>query len=233
MSGSSRPRRRRAAPASLAYTARAPRPAKPGPGRRDTLVGCGCALAIALSIIVPVVGSVLGGRELWRWVRDGFPGGGYAFAITVCGLVPVAFALGVRALTRVNWAADKARSVRMTALAVLSWAALMLLATPLVEMMGPSRKHQERHGGVAYEEYSWIWAVGLASTLAVSALIITLAVRHLIRTKASAPAAPDTTPTTATGTVTGTGAGSTSPPARSTRSTRSTRSARSAPPPHR
>lgn len=195
MSGSTRPRRRRAAPPSLTYTARAPRPAKPGPGRRDTLIGCGYALAVALSMIVPAVGSTLGGREVWRWARDGFPGGGYAFAITVCGLVPVAFTLGVRTLARMNWAADRARSARMAALAVLSWAALMLLATPIVQMMGPSRKHQERHGGVAYEEYPWIWAVGLASTLAVSALIITLAVRRLIRTKASDPAAPDTTPT--------------------------------------
>ncbi|MFF1911584.1 hypothetical protein ACFVYE_08040 [Streptomyces sp. NPDC058239] len=174
MGGSRKPRRRRAASGSLTHTARPSRKADaPSGRRRDTVFGCGCMVAVVLGIVVPAIGSTLGGPGLWRWARDSFPGGGYGFAVAVGALIPVAFTVGAISLGKLNQAAEKARSAVGIGIAVLCFALLMLLGTACVEMMGPSREHHARTGGWAYEHYAWVWAVALLSALVTGALIVT------------------------------------------------------------
>lgn len=182
MSGSVRPRRRRAAAGSLTYPARTPRTATAPSGRhRDSAYGCGCMTAVVLGIVVPTAGATFRGAALWRWARDTFPGGGYGFAVTVGALIPVTFAVGAISLARMNRSAQKARSAARVVVAVLCFALLMLLSTAAVEMLGPSRKHHDRTGGWAYAHYPWIWAVGVLSALVTGALVVTAYVVHARR----------------------------------------------------
>ncbi|WP_326769114.1 hypothetical protein OG978_35325 [Streptomyces sp. NBC_01591] len=130
-------------------------------------------VAVVIGLVVPAVGSTLGGTVLWRWARDSFPGGGYGFAVAVGALIPVTFMAGAISVGTMNRAAGRARSVLRAVAAVLSFALLMLLGTACVEMMGPSPKHHDRTGGWAYEHYAWIWAVALLAALVTGALLVT------------------------------------------------------------
>ncbi|MEV5199586.1 hypothetical protein [Streptomyces sp. NPDC053720] len=184
MGGSGRPGRRRAASASLVYTARPPRGSAAASGRRrDTVRGCGCMVAAVIGIVVPAIGSTLGGTGLWRWARDSFPGGGHGFAVAVGALVPVTFAAGAISAATVGRAASRARSALGAVAAVLSFALLMLLGTACVEMTGPSRRHHDRTGGWAYEHYARVWAVALSAGLVTGVLMVA---SFLLRVRARA-----------------------------------------------
>ncbi|MEU5096857.1 hypothetical protein [Streptomyces sp. NPDC020996] len=193
--GSARPRRRRAAPGGLRYEHRPglPRPEKP----REGEFGCGAAVLVLLAALAVVVPPAMArqewGEDVWGDLAPSWPGGGYAFAACVGVLVPVAFGALMTPLFRMDWKKRKARSLGWAVAALPGLAACEALMSVITGVARP--KHERDWDGACYSEgnpcwvhvhYPFVWAVGLAATVAASALLIALLVRRARPAGASA-----------------------------------------------
>ncbi|MFJ8085076.1 hypothetical protein ACIQ6Y_31215 [Streptomyces sp. NPDC096205] len=185
--GSARPKRRRAAGASLAYEHRRRRPRLPGAKEREW--SCGFALLVllvALALIVPVaVAALTWGETIWGEVAADWPGGGYGFAATVGALVPLAFAAFVTPLTRMDWGRSKVRSLAWACAALPGLLACQGLGAVISGVLRPKHRRDwdtecfsEGHPCWVHVHYPWVWLVGLLVTLAVGALLIAVLVRY-------------------------------------------------------
>ncbi|CAL9523340.1 hypothetical protein [Streptomyces sp. enrichment culture] len=194
--GSARPKRRKAAPASLRYEHRRVR--LPGPKERDRgwILGCLGMLLSGLVIIVPVVMvEMTWGVELWGETADDWPGRGYGMAATVGALVPPAFAAFVAPLTRMNWARSKVRSLAWACAALPGLLACQALGGLISGVLRPKRRrdwdaecYSEGHACWIHVHYPWVWLVGLLTTLAVGALLVAVLVRYAAPRAEEAPA---------------------------------------------
>ena len=202
MSGSARPKRPKAAGASLRYEhAPGRRTTVPGPHElrrrrnRDAALGCLFTLVAAAGIVGLALADWAWGHGIWGDLAPGWPGGGYGFALTVGVLLPLAAAAAIAPLTRMNWKRSKARSLARAAAALPGTAASALFLVVIGASWKPKPGHRDagchREGGPCWvhEQYPYVWAVGLAATLAVTALLITLLVRSI--GKGTAPADSD------------------------------------------
>ncbi len=144
------------------------------------------------------------GDELWSDFAPAWPGGGYAFAATVGALVPLVFLAWVAPLTRMNWKKSKPRSLAWAAASLPGLVAGYLVAGVIMGTVRPKRRRDwdsdcYSEGGPCWVHvhYPWLWAVGLAATLAVAALLITLLVIYAGRASATAPSTsePEAGPT--------------------------------------
>ncbi|MET9734882.1 hypothetical protein ABZZ79_30860 [Streptomyces sp. NPDC006458] len=193
--GSARPKRGRAAPASLRYDNRRGRPPAPRDRDGNGVLGClGIFLAV-LALIVPVaLGTLAWGETVWGETASAWPGGGYGLAATVGAAVPFALAAFIAPLTRMNWRAGRARSLAWAAAALPGLLACQALAAVIFGVMRPKRRrdwdgacYREGHPCWVHVHYPWVWLVGLLVTLAVAALLIAVLVRRAPR--AGRPAA--------------------------------------------
>ncbi|MER6628858.1 hypothetical protein ABT301_11520 [Streptomyces sp. NPDC000987] len=121
-------------------------------------------------------------------------GGGYAFAACVGVLVPVAFGALTAALFRMDRKKRRARSLAWAVAALpgpAAWEALMGVITGAVRP-----RHARDRDGARYGEgspcrvhvhYPFVRAVGLAATVAASALLIALLARRARRARPATP----------------------------------------------
>ncbi|TLS41994.1 hypothetical protein FE633_33515 [Streptomyces montanus] len=188
MSGSAKPKRRRAAGAALRYEHARGRPARPRTPRRlgDILRGTARGVAILVGFtavaVVFVLGPIAWAGELWREVAPGWPGEGYGFAVTVGAVLPVALVLMMRALWRMgaHWRRHRARALLFAGAALPGAAVAVMAVAVAMQSLRPKRSH--RHGYCSsVGEYCWIsthypyvWLVGLAGTVLSTLLLISL-----------------------------------------------------------
>lgn len=187
--GSAKPGRRKAAGPSLRYEHRPGRPST-GTGRRRMTVGdrvFGClVLPGFLLLILPLVFiDMRWGHDIWGGLAPGWPGGAYAFAGTIGALVPLVFLAWVLPLSRMKWKQSKPRSLAWAAASLPGLACCYLVAGVIVAYARPKRRANwdgecYREGGPcwAHEQFPYLWAVGLAATLAVFALLVVLFLKH-------------------------------------------------------
>ncbi|WP_413757643.1 hypothetical protein [Streptomyces sp. MMBL 11-3] len=184
MTGSARPGRRRAAASSLRYEHR--------PGRRtahenkDTgtggkLFGCLIFLAVAVPLVLLALMSMFWGDDTWRWADDAWPGGTYGFAVFAGALVPCLVALFMMALTGMSREYRKAHKARASAralLALLCGAAMLQLGSLIfvAQDTGKWGRGASSPPSWTFRTQPWLWAVGLAATAGMTALLITVAV---------------------------------------------------------
>ena len=194
-SGSARPRRGRAAPAALRY----PRGSRNGPAGPKKREWGGCLfvplLMLAfLALLVPLaLADMRWGDRVWGDLAPAWPGGAYAFAGTVGAVVPLGLAALIAPLSRMNWKAGKVRSLGWATAALPGLALCWLLAGVILRTTRP--KHRRDWTGDCYDrggpcwvhqEYPWLWAVGLAGTLVMGALVVVALVRITERRDAAA-----------------------------------------------
>lgn len=193
VSGSAKPKRRRAAAPALGYGGSGGgRPALPGRNwKRTRAVGFAClVLLIALGIIVALVlGPLAWAGDLWHEVAPDWPGGGYGFAVTAGLLLPVSLPLFGIPLARVNWKRSRVRSLRWIALSLPGAALAVLVSAVAMQTWHPTRRSS---GSCSSTEYCWISGrypyvslVGLAATLVGSALLFTAYAAYDKRRRAS------------------------------------------------
>ncbi|MFE6481909.1 hypothetical protein ACFVGN_03045 [Streptomyces sp. NPDC057757] len=203
MSGSKRPKRRRAAAPALGYgRSGGGRPAAPGRSwKRSRAVGFACLVVlIGLGVVVALVmGPLAWAGDLWHEVAPDWPGGGYGFAVTAGLLFPVALALFGMPLTRANRQGTRARSLPWIALSLPGAASAVLISAVAMQTWRPGRR---RGSGVCSSsgEYCWISGrypyvslVGLAATLVASVLLLTAYAAHDKRRRASGAVASPAT----------------------------------------
>jgi hypothetical protein len=211
--GSAKPKRRKAAGAALRYEHRRGRATPDQPRKRDwsCLGGCGILLGFLVLITPLVLFDMYWGHELWGDVAPAWPGGAYAFAGTAGALVPLVFIAWVWPLTLMDWKKSKPRSLAWAVASLPGLAAGYLVAGVIGTTIRPKRRRDwdydcYREGGPCWVHvhYPWLWAVGLAATLAVITLLIGLFARHVRRSSATAPSTSepedDPTPRSPTGT---------------------------------
>ncbi|MER5518689.1 hypothetical protein [Streptomyces sp. NPDC002763] len=173
MGGSAKPRRPRAAPA--ASRVRGPG-AKKAKKDRDALFGCLMFLGIGGGIVLMALGTMLWGDDAWQWAARNWPGGAYAFAVCLGVAAPLLVALFLRTLDGVGrkaWKTSPALALAWTVLAVLAVASLLaFLCLAFDAMDSGKRKHRSVAPSWVFAHYPWLWAVGIASTLASAVLLV-------------------------------------------------------------
>ncbi|MEU3932779.1 hypothetical protein AB0E85_12190 [Streptomyces sp. NPDC029044] len=196
--GSARPKRRKAAGAALRYEHRPGRPNAEGAKKGDYGCAWGCLILPGfVALLMPLVlFDMYWGHELWGDFAPAWPGGAYAFAGTVGALVPLVFLAWVAPLYRMNWKKSTPRSLAWAAASLPGLAAGYLVAGVISTTVRPKRRRDwdadcYSQGGPCWVHvhYPWLWAVGLAATLAAAALLITVLVKVSRR---PAPAEPST-----------------------------------------
>ncbi|MEU0966562.1 hypothetical protein ABZ357_14540 [Streptomyces sp. NPDC005917] len=187
MGGSAKPRRPKAAPAALRVRGAVKKKEKKD---LDGLFGCLMFLGIGGGIVLVALGTMLWGDDTWRWAARNWPGGAYAFAMCLGVAAPLLVALFFRALDGVDrkaWKAHPARALGWTVLAVLAVAALLpFLSLAFNAMDSGKRKHGSVASSWVFAHYPWLWAVGIASTLASAVLVVWAAVLLVRRSDAAA-----------------------------------------------
>ncbi|MFK0154925.1 hypothetical protein ACIQVL_14925 [Streptomyces sp. NPDC090499] len=177
MGGSAKPRRPRAAPAASRVRGAGTKKARKD---RDALFGCLLFLGIGGGIVLMALGTMLWGDDAWRWAARTWPGGAYAFAVCLGMAAPLLAALFLRALDgmdRKAWKTHPARALGWTLLAVLAVASLLaFLSLAFDAMDSGKRKHRSVAPSWVFAHYPWLWAVGIASTLASAVLLVWLMV---------------------------------------------------------
>jgi hypothetical protein len=199
--GSAKPKRRKASGAALRYEHRRGRGPVPEPKKRDFSCLFACLVLLGfLALIAPlVVIDQVWGREIWSDLAPDWPGGAYVFAACVGVLVPVAFGLFVTPLVFLNWKEHPLRSLALLAGALPGLALGWLVAAVIFAYTRPKRRGDwdaacYSRGGPcwAHQEYPYLWAVGLLSTLAVVALLIGWFALYVRRNGGKSPAAAET-----------------------------------------
>ncbi|KOX33567.1 MULTISPECIES: hypothetical protein [Streptomyces] len=162
----------------------------------------GCLLVVGsvaafLALISPLVFiDMRWGHRVWGGLAPAWPGGGYAFGATLGVLLPLTAAALVAPLTRMKWRRSRLRSLAW-ALAALPGLAAGWLVLGVIGASWRPRERRDwdgdcyREGGACWvhERFPYLGTVGLAATVLVSAVLIALLVRHLVRGQ-SAPPAP-------------------------------------------
>ncbi len=202
--GSAKPKRKKAAGSALRYEHRRGRADVGKPEERDFSCGLFClVMVVFLALIVPMAMAMEArGKDVWGDLAPAWPGGAYAFAATVGACVPLAFAAFVAPLTRMKWRKSKARSLGWSIVSLPGLAAGWLIAGVILATWRPKR-HRDWDsdcysvGGPCWVhgEFPYLWAVGLVSTVAVAALLITLLVKYAGKASTAAEKSLDTTAT--------------------------------------
>ncbi|WP_392964258.1 hypothetical protein [Streptomyces sp. LN245] len=189
MSGSAKPKRRRAAGAALRYEHVRQRPSawqqvKKKAPRGESLLGCLFLLAAMAAFIgfALIVGTW--GSELWGHVAPASPGGGYGFAAGVGALLPLGTAAMIATLTRMDWKRSPLRSLGWVAASLPGVAAFLVWAVVFFASFRPKHRrdwdsgcHSRGNPCWVHVEYPYVWAVGLLSTVLVAAALITVLIR--------------------------------------------------------
>ncbi len=138
--------------------------------------------------MLPLIASSAWGRQVWGGLAPAWPGGGYGFAATVGATVPLAPAAMIAPLIRIGWSRSKA--------GVLGWAAAALPGLAWCEanvfVIDASFRPKFRsdwdascyaRGGSCWVNvhYPFIWAVGLVTTLTMSAVLVVLIVKYVAK----------------------------------------------------
>jgi hypothetical protein len=115
------------------------------------------------------------GDDVWRWADRSWPGGAYSFAVAVGVAWPGSLALAAFLLVRC-WA----RVARRTAVLAGAGAAFAVCWALAGDAMSTAHhaKGSHRvtsHASWAYSHLPWLWAVGAATSVATTALLLTLA----------------------------------------------------------
>ncbi|MEU5311124.1 hypothetical protein [Streptomyces sp. NPDC021562] len=177
MGGSAKPRRPRAAPAASRVRGAGVKEAKKD---RDALFGCLMFLGIAGGIVLMALGTMLWGDDAWQWAARNWPGGAYAFAVCLGMAAPLLGALLLRALEGVDrkaWGSRPALALGRTVLAVLAVASLLAFLSLAFDAMDSGKRKRRSVGpSWVFAHYPWLWAVGIASTLASAVLLVWLLV---------------------------------------------------------
>ncbi|WP_406332122.1 hypothetical protein [Streptomyces sp. NBC_00203] len=184
MSGSARPKRRRAAAPALRYEHTRERP--PSSWQRAKEKMSKGEVLFAWLFVLSIIGAFVSfgfttetwGPDLWGDIAPGWPGGGYGFAVTVGTALPLAVAAAITPLLRMNWKKSRARSLARVAATVPGLAAILFCLIVVFASGRPIRR--SRHPGCwrrgnpcwIHDQYPYIWAVGLAATVAAAALLI-------------------------------------------------------------
>ncbi|OUD00640.1 hypothetical protein [Streptomyces swartbergensis] len=208
-----RPKRRKAAAAALRYEHRPGWPNADEAKKRDWGCAWGCVVLPGFVVLLMplVLFDMYWGHDLWGDFAPAWPGGAYAFAVTVGALVPLVFLVWVWPLTRMNWKKSKPRSLAWAAASLPGLAAGYVVAGVIGTTVRPKRRRDwdydcYREGGPCWVHvhYPWLWAVGLVATLAAAALLITVLVKYSGRSSASGPSTSepedDPSPRSPTGT---------------------------------
>ncbi|MFE7031538.1 hypothetical protein ACFU9Y_14610 [Streptomyces sp. NPDC057621] len=183
MAGSAKPRRRRAAAASLQYEhrpgSRSVREEK-GSGKGSTLFGCLVFLSCTAVFVLLALSSGYWGDDTWKWAADEWPGGTYGFAVFMGALVPcvlVLFGKAISPLNRQFWKAHIARSIGRTLLAFACGAVMLQLVSLIfvAQDTGKWGRGVSSPPSWTFRTQPWLWAVGLVATVATAALWITVA----------------------------------------------------------
>ncbi|MCZ4508840.1 hypothetical protein O3Q52_11620 [Streptomyces sp. ActVer] len=185
MSGSAKPKRRKAAASSLRYEpVRGRVPVSPPDGRevRGRKVSWGSVLRWALIVaLVTAIGALTfveraWGHGIWGDVAPAWPGGPYGLAATTGVLVPLVVAHLVVTLTRVKWPQDKAGSLGWIGASLPGAALTALLLVVAFAAKKPRRLSGfgcYEEGGVCrlQDEYPYIWGVGWGAVLVTAAVL--------------------------------------------------------------
>ncbi|MEV5986380.1 hypothetical protein AB0L85_15375 [Streptomyces sp. NPDC052051] len=189
--GSAKPKRRRAAGSGLRYVHRSGKPSADPPrtrlSGREATFGC-LTIPAFLALLAPVIViDMHWGRTIWGSLAPAWPGGAYAFAATVGALVPLVLVAFAAPLVLLNWKMSKARSLAWVAASLPGLTACWLVAGVIGSTWRPKRHTGwnascYRTGGACWvhEQLPYIGAVGLTTTVAVTALLVT-AFLHTIR----------------------------------------------------
>lgn len=190
--GSAKPRRGKAARASLRYE-HGRRAEAPGKKRDFACLGSLLILLGGAALIVPMaLAGPAWGDDVWGDLAPGWPGGGYAFAATVGALLPVSLLALAAPLFRMNWKQSKVRSTAWAVAALPGFVLGWVLTVTVFATLRP--KHSRDWDAHCYSEgnacwvhvhYPWLWAAGLLATLVMSALLI-LALARLVRAGSAA-----------------------------------------------
>ncbi|MFF3460900.1 hypothetical protein [Streptomyces sp. NPDC002619] len=191
--GSAKPKRGKAAPASLQYE-HGRRAEAQRKKREFACLGAMVIMLSALAFIVPMaLADETWGDTVWGDLAPAWPGGAYAFAGTVGALVPVSLAALIAPLSRMNWKKNKVRSAAWAAAGVPGFALGWVATVTIFATFRP--KHTRDWDADCYSEgkacwvhvhYPWLWAVGLLGTLVTAARMIAVAARLANRTEAPA-----------------------------------------------
>ncbi|MGW3667102.1 hypothetical protein [Streptomyces sp. NPDC005141] len=189
MSGSAKPKRRRAAGAALRYEHVGQRPSawrrtKEKATWRDAGAGCLIMLVALVAIAGFAMTAHAWGPELWGRVAPASPGGGYGFAAGVGALLPLGLAAVIATLTRMKWRASPLRSLGWVIASLPGVATCALWAQVVFAAARPKHRrdwngscHSKGEACWVHQEYPWVWAVGLLSTALVAAALIAAAVK--------------------------------------------------------
>ncbi|MFJ6069863.1 hypothetical protein ACIQFU_03305 [Streptomyces sp. NPDC093065] len=208
--GSAKPGRRRAAGPALRYEHRRDgRSSVRPPGSRRGGVVSGCLLVVGsvaafLALIGPLVAiDMRWGHRAWGDVAPAWPGGVYAFGATLGALLPLTAAALVAPLTRMKWRRSRLRSLARVLAALPGLAAGWLVLGVIGASWRPRERRDwdgacYREGGACWvhERFPYLGAVGLAATVAVSAVLIALLVRHVMRKEREKSVPPGAGPAT-------------------------------------
>ncbi|WP_371599091.1 hypothetical protein [Streptomyces sp. NBC_00564] len=169
---------------------------------RATVFGWIAGLSITAGLAALAIASDTWGHDIWSGIAPDWPGGGYGFAVTVGGLLPVTAAAAILPLTLMNWKESRARSCAWAAASLPGAAA----SAPLLLVIAGAWRPKSRHRGLdcyseggpcwVHEQYPYVWAVGLAATLVGAAVVSGAVFLYLRDNKRSATARPATRPST-------------------------------------
>ncbi|MGI5197336.1 hypothetical protein ACQEVY_27525 [Streptomyces sp. CA-288835] len=185
MSGSARPKWRRAAGAALRYEPVQGRVVSRGPGREpkvkwDAVLRWVIAIALTLEIAgLSLVTHFWVRNHVWGGLAPAWPGGPYGLAATAGLLVPLTIAALFVTLTRVKWPQDKVGSLKWIAASLPGHVMAALLTVVLFTAMRPRRLRGRgpdcySEGGACWlrEEYPYIWAIIWGTALLAGAAVL-------------------------------------------------------------
>lgn len=142
------------------------------------------------------------GHRVWGALAPAWPGGGYAFGATLGALLPLTFTALVAPLTRMKWRASRPRSLAWAVAGLPGLVAGWLVAGLIGATWRPRSRRDwdgvcHREGGACWvhEEFPYLWAVGLAAAVVVTAVLVACLWRYVLREE-SAPAGTARGPST-------------------------------------
>ncbi|MFJ2832685.1 hypothetical protein ACIPC1_34905 [Streptomyces sp. NPDC087263] len=140
-------------------------------------------LSLAAAIAFLVLADTFWGDDTWQWAADAWPGGAYGFAVFLGALVPIGvtlFGLSLARMDRKSWRAHKTRTFGRILLTVGCGTAMVQLVALVFNAQNTGKwgRGTSASPSWAFRNYPWLWAVGLASTLATAALLICLYVAY-------------------------------------------------------